>query len=301
MVPWDGAGRAGTVRVIGMKSPWMLLGVALSLGCLEPNPDVLPRPVDMNLTSLGDLATQDMLGCPPSSYDAGAGKNLPEVRVEGGMGQVGGTGTYPVATFYLDVYEVTVAAYRDCVRSGTCKVPRSMAENGRCNWTGCPGARENHPINCINVQQAKDFCTWAGRRLPTEVEWQFAAGGPAGAASKYPWGNEEPVTGAGAQLCWYRSDSTCEVGKFPLTLKGSRSSDGVADLAGGVGEWTNTEYASTYNQPEDPCDSINSASCSVRGESWSRVGSGYFQTFSRGSKAPTNVDEYTGARCARTP
>jgi formylglycine-generating enzyme required for sulfatase activity len=129
-----------------------------------------------------------------------------------------------VGTFELDVTEVTVAAYQACVDAGICTVPKS---GERCNW-GRSG-REEHPINCVDWEQANGFCSWAGKRLPTEEEWEYAARGNAGRT--YPWGETAPSR---TKLCLDRGDGTCSVCSRP---SGSTPS-GLCDMAGNVWEWT---------------------------------------------------------------
>jgi formylglycine-generating enzyme required for sulfatase activity len=131
--------------------------------------------------------------------------------------------------FAIDETEVTVAQFAECVQEGDCVVPDT---GGTCNW-GKPD-RINHPVNCVDLQQAHAFCWWAGKRLPRNREWACAALGADGRA--YPWGNEEP----GDQLCWKRSrdEGSCEVGTHPL----GKSPLGVFDMAGNVGEWTDDSY-----------------------------------------------------------
>ena len=100
-----------------------------------------------------------------------------------------------VADFWLDRTEVTVGAYAACVRAGKCGEPEPYTpERGNyrvfCNWRH-PEGRAAHPINCVDYEQATAFCTWAGKRLPSEEEWEYAA--RAGAENrKFPWGNDQP-------------------------------------------------------------------------------------------------------------
>jgi formylglycine-generating enzyme required for sulfatase activity len=100
-----------------------------------------------------------------------------------------------VKGFRLDRTEVTVGAYAQCVRAGVCSEPDAYQdERGNyrifCNWKH-PQNRSAHPINCVDFQQAKAFCAWAGKRLPSEEEWECAA--RAGSEGRtYPWGNDKP-------------------------------------------------------------------------------------------------------------
>ena len=160
---------------------------------------------------------------------------IPEGTVKIGSG----IGTKQVARFSIDVTEVTVDAYATCVRAGNCSKP----DDGQyCNWGR--GDRGNHPVNCVDWNQAKAFCGWAQKRLPTEQEWQRAAESAQGRT--YPWGEAAPSN----QLCWNgegspvgkgNRQSTCAVGSFPS----GDSAQGVKDLSGNVWEWTDSCYESS--------------------------------------------------------
>jgi tRNA A-37 threonylcarbamoyl transferase component Bud32 len=133
--------------------------------------------------------------------------------------------------FCIDRTEVTVAAYRACP---ICSAPDTEAF---CNWNA--SGRDSHPVNCVDALQADAYCAWRGGRLPTELEWQFAARGPD--VRSYPWGEAAPSN----QLCWSGVSSryvsganggTCTVGSFPA----GRSPFGLDDMVGNVSEWTST-------------------------------------------------------------
>lgn len=94
-----------------------------------------------------------------------------------------------VPEFYMTMTEVTVQQYERCVQEGGCEDFNNCWEY--CNWRGLPG-RENHPINCISWYLASDFCTWAGGRLPSESEWEYAARG-GGRDITFPWGDQRPT------------------------------------------------------------------------------------------------------------
>jgi formylglycine-generating enzyme required for sulfatase activity len=138
-----------------------------------------------------------------------------------------------VAAFELDEFEVTVSAYAACVTAGGCT---PAATTAFCN-AGVSG-KSNHPINCVTWSQASAYCTWIGKRLVTEEEWEYAARGTDG--REYPWGNAAP----GNQTCWNKSDS-CAVGSFPT----GKSPFGPQDMAGNVYEWTASLYSEDYSKP----------------------------------------------------
>jgi formylglycine-generating enzyme required for sulfatase activity len=157
-----------------------------------------------------------------------------------------------VAPFLLDATEVTVSEYAACVRAGRCTPATTTVE-----WEGMSGAerarwsaacngdradRADHPVNCVDWEQARAFCAVAGKRLPTEAEWEWAARGGA-ARTSYPWGDDAPE----GRACWSGPGSgaaagaarggTCPVASHP---RGATAS-GIQDLAGNVWEWTSTE------------------------------------------------------------
>ncbi len=146
-----------------------------------------------------------------------------------------------VGAFCMDITEVTVAAYRGCVKNGKCKAPEKEASGDLlghvCNWG--QSDREEHPVNCVDFASASAYCEFSGKRLPSEEEWEYAARGTDDRA--YPWGNGPPSN----QVCWHRPEGTCAVGSFPA----GKSPFGVLDLAGNVSEWTGSKYSPDYNSP----------------------------------------------------
>ena len=78
-----------------------------------------------------------------------------------------------VPAFAMDAREVTVAEYRLCVTTGSCKPPKTHSRNQYCNY----GAemRDAHPVNCIDWADAQTYCVTQGKRLPREAEWEKAA------------------------------------------------------------------------------------------------------------------------------
>lgn len=173
----------------------------------------------------------------PKTRTAGPPPTPPEgmVYVPGGTVKVGTneenvTQAVQVSPFFIDRTEVTVEAYLKCVKARDCEPPYPQPG---CNGTA-KKPRLKHPMNCINKDEAERYCTKQGKRLPSEAEWQAAAGGTDGRI--YPWGGDP----AGGQLCWQKSskaaDGTCPVGSYPQ----GASPFGALDMAGNVEEWTST-------------------------------------------------------------
>jgi formylglycine-generating enzyme len=195
-----------------------------------------------------------------------------------------------LSPFCIDKTEVTVAAYRACVQAGKC---RRLPENDSACTSGKSGM-DQHPVNCADWEQANTFCAWAGGRLPTEAEWEYAARGSDG--RKYPWGNRAPssirLNMSGADDGWER---TAPVGSYP---KGA-SPFGVLDMAGNVWEWTGDRYDEYSPEPAtDPQNSGDASESRVTcGGSWSSVDPAEVRAASRKEFQP---DAKLGFRCART-
>lgn len=164
------------------------------------------------------------------------------------------------SSFEMDRTEVTVAQYAECVQAGGCQseglTERSVAchamdAEGRCNW----GQRERagHPINCVSYWDARDYCQWLGKRLPTNEEWTWAARGDD--LRRYPWGNGAAMAQHGnihdlslATMVGFQPQQrgvptfafddgfalTAPVGSFP----NGASAHGLLDMFGNVSEWT---------------------------------------------------------------
>ncbi len=150
----------------------------------------------------------------------------------------GGTfGPITATDLCYDRTEVTVAAYRACVTKGSCSAASttelSLHQNfpraSECNWAA--SGRENHPINCVDLDQSTAYCAAQGKRLPSALEWFWVARGGA-LGRTYPWGEEAP---SDTRLCWMQSH-TCPVASFPA----GASSIGLVDLSANVWERTST-------------------------------------------------------------
>ena len=173
-----------------------------------------------------------------------------------------------VGNFWLTRTEVDVGAYQKCVQAGACSEPDSS--NDTCNW----GRRQDHPVNCVDWNQALDYCRWAGGTLPTAEEWEYAA--KSGAANRYPWGKEPPKA---TQARFDSLDGTAAVGSF-----GEGSSRwGLVDLAGNVAEWTASDYSTREKE--------------IRGGSWTDTAKD-LRTSARAGQKPGYRSDRIGFRCA---
>ncbi|MDP2314758.1 MAG: formylglycine-generating enzyme family protein, partial [Pseudomonadota bacterium] len=150
-----------------------------------------------------------------------------------------------VSPFWIDVTEVTQAQYADFLGDTGYRPPfvdEPWAEDGW-SWDGptAPRATANHPVVLVNWFDARAYCTWAGKRLPTEAEWQLAVLGPADDERAFPWGNTYDGSrlnhGTIDQPNYDDSDGyarTSPVGSFPLGI----SRNGLVDGFGNAWEWT---------------------------------------------------------------
>ncbi len=175
---------------------------------------------------------QFLMGC--STHDSACDED---------EGKPGGTAVF-VPTFYIDKYEVSVADYKECLKNKLCQRPKDFKYNKYCNLDA--PQRENHPINCIDWKDAKQYCTWKGGRLPYEAEWEKAA--RAGSHSRYPWGNNVSCKNAildDGKTTGSVKDEHDGCGEDRTWARGKRDANkfGLFDMHGNAGEWIENWYA----------------------------------------------------------
>lgn len=199
--------------------------------------------------------------------------------------------------YYIDKTEVTVDDYADCVTAGACTAP-STAKANYCNWE--VSGKGNHPVNCVNWSQAGEYCTWAGKRLPTEAEWEKAARGTDG--RKYPWGNEDAT--CEYAVMYDGTDYGCGTNSTWDVCSKSPAGDspyGLCDMSGNVWEWVSDWYDFGYytNSPaSNPTGPVSGSDRVVRGGSFDFSG-GALRASNRNYYNPSYVNDSRGFRCVR--
>ena len=201
-----------------------------------------------------------------------------------------------LASFLVGRTEVTVAEYAACVDAGACTTSPTGVD---CNW-GEPD-RDGHPVNCADWHEARSYCEWAGGRLCSEAEWEYAARS-GGLDIAYPWGNE---TATCEYAVMYDGGSGC--GEVRTSLACSKpaghSAQGACDLAGNVWEWLEDDWHPTYSGgPSDGTAWVDSP----RGTYRHRRGGGFASNGSdlgastRYYERPADTRWDQGFRCCRS-
>ena len=228
--------------------------------------------------------------------------------------------------FWLDATEVTNAQYAAFVADtgyetadeldgiGYTIVADSFKDVSGANWRHPLGpdsdiiGQDDHPVTLVSYDDARAYCVWAGGRLPSEAEWEYAARGAS--APLYPWGDvfsEQRVNACdrNCPMSW-AEDAIDDGHTFAAvvgTFGGGVSWVGAEDMAGNVWEWTADWYDPDYyaNSPVDnptgPSGRVDEDGKSVRGGAWSSTPQGVRST-TRVSVGAWRGHFDVGVRCA---
>ena len=194
--------------------------------------------------------------------------------------------------FWIDQTEVSNAMAARCIRDRACQPLFGKDVSSSLSYLQ-DLQNEAYPIAGVTWEEAKTYCSWAGRRLPSEAEWEKAARGTAG--QLYPWGEAAPQS----DRLNYHSEigHTTPVGSYPA----GASPYEALDMAGNVWEWVNDWYQSDY-YPNSPASNPPGPAAQIfhvcRGGSWNSAAE-MVRTAARGNADPGRCDGLVGIRCAR--
>ena len=214
----------------------------------EPTATIIPTPtLGIGSTKISDKDGMTLMYVPAGEFEMGSNNGESDEK--------------PVHTVYLDAFwidktEVTNAQYRLCVQAGVCAIPIGKYFDNS-NYT-------DHPVVYVYWQDANNYCSWVGRCLPTEAEWEKAARGTDGRT--YPWGEGLDCSKANYYWCG-KFNEISPVGYYPQ----GASPYGVLDMAGNVWEWVSDWFSSGYyNQSpsSNPQGPASGDTHGLRGGSW---------------------------------
>lgn len=277
---------------------WLFVGVTACSEPPAPSPAATGTPAP-SPAAPGTAAATDATASASASASADAPEAAPTpegmVRIPGGLFMMGATAfrgnpeerpmhEAAVASFFLDEDEVTLAEYRGCVEAGACKA--THRDHRFCNAK--LEERDDHPVNCVDLRMAKAFCEWAGKRLPTEREWEYAASG--GERRRFSWGEEDPTP---KRCCYDHPGGSCPIKQF------EPGAFGLYDMTGNVWEWTESAFDPYPSKPG--ADALDPKKrYAYRGGSWSRRFPKWMTTRLRNRYEPDKYSASIGFRCAKS-
>ena len=249
-----------------------------------PWPDAAPP--DAQVCSTDTSAAQvEMVAVPAGAYMMGCNSAIDSTC----SGDENPYHQVTLSTFSIDKTEVTQRAYKACVDACACMYPAELFD---------PANKPNYPVVGVTWMQARAFCQWLGKRLPTEAEWEKAARGTDGRI--YPWGNQAPT-------CTLANYFTCPaLGQIEPVGSHSPQGDspyGAQDMAGNAFELVADHYDPNYYAQSPSMDPQGTPDPAYANVVWRGGSAGHYPSYLRASAryASNPIIYWTalGFRCAR--
>jgi len=244
----------------------------------KPRPTRTPAPKGV-ATAKASTITNVMVEIPAGSFTLGNDNSDPNEAPAQKM---------DLPAFKIDAYEVTNADFATFVKASGFLTYREKQGSPQ-NWRSAyKKGKDNHPGVFVTFYDAQAFCKWAGKRLPTEFEWEKAARGPKGYL--YPWGNKYDPSKLNGKDSGLRQ--TTAVGSYPP------NDYGLYDMAGNVKEWVDSPYVgypgSTFKDPHYSQDYR-----AIRGGGWFDEAKYVLATNRNGGDPKITANDDIGFRCAK--
>jgi len=231
----------------------------------------------------GQVYEQSMVLVPAGEFTMGSSKGDPDEQP---------VRKVYVDAFFIDKHQMSVGKYGMFLDATAHEAPADWDVMNK-------SMHQKRPVVNVDWTDADAYCRWAGKRLPTEAEWEKAARGTDGRI--YPWGNELP-TDFHANMkkeIWNNHIVLTPVGIY----EGGKSPYGVYDMAGNVWEWVSDWYSQDYYKTgplRNPTGPPKGDYKVIRGGSWGSSPKDLRST-DRESRLPSFGGLGTGFRCAKTP
>lgn len=278
-IPTTGGGKSNFLLFAAMAAiAALLLGGGGGLGLwyyLKKKPDVTTNPPEKDPKLPANPAPVGMILIPAGEFTMGDdGSEDPGSKPEHKIS---------VKSFYLDQYEVTNEQYLQFVKSENHAAPAGWKDGT------FPSGEAKFPVTNVTWQDAADFAKWAGKRLPTEEEWEYAARGTD--KRIFPWGNEFTTRNANTEETSKESSRSrpLPVGSYPQ----GKSPFGVFDMCGNVAEWTASKFV-----PYPESTAVARDGRVIRGGSFERD-KRFAYTYGRAVLPETKTFPSVGFRCAK--
>jgi formylglycine-generating enzyme required for sulfatase activity len=224
---------------------------------------------------------------PPGTFEMGSPATEPGRDADEGSNSV------TLGGFWLDTMEVTNEAYRRFLLANPAwqkdRVRRELADaNYLKHWSGrdFPPGQERLPVVSVSWHAAAAYAAWAGKRLPTEAEWEYAA--RAGQRTAYWWGASFDASHAN------NGPFAAAVGSEAV-----RNPWGLFDILGNVWEWTSSGYSPYPYRPSDGREAAQVAGDRVVRGGSAGSSENFLRAANRNNVAPTATNDLLGFRCAR--